>query len=254
MTLSDGFEINFNKWGTRNKLLLNAHSTKHGIKMKKKFFLNNRFGQRAECETTFILKFENKKFMKTGVLEDMKIRVEIVSKNKRCEIDLVGYFGFNTYDRSVKSRNYISVSMAITLFEFLLIFFMVRQLEANDYLCSSQSVFYWTLNSAFSCLFCFVNVFFSVENFTNIFYFLILASLHFFNFSMLILRLLYRIGRNHLTNLMHENPNAVSLLTPDSCLHSKIHSKILPQNLLFSSYGTYFWLSVFQRARSYDLV
>lgn len=209
MTLSDGFEINFNKWGTRNRLILNAHSKKHGIKMKKKLFLNNRFKGKTECESLFILKLHNKKFMKTGILEDLKIRMEIKSESENCEIDLVGYFGFNTYDRSVKSRNYISVSLAIALFEFLLIFFMVRQLEANDYLCTSQSVFYWTLNSAFSCLFCFVNVFFCVENFVNVFFFLFLASLHFCNFSMLILRLLYRIGKQRLSSLMQENPQAV---------------------------------------------
>jgi hypothetical protein len=181
--------------------------------MKKKFFLNNKHHQKVQCESIFTLKFHNKKFMKTGVLEDIKIRIEIKSIDKNCEIDLVGYFGYNTYDRSIKSRNYISVSLAITFFEFLLIYFMVRQLELNDYLCNTQSVFYWTLNSAFSCLFCFVNVFFCVENFTNIIFFLLLASLHFFNFSMLILRLLYRIGKHSLTRIMQENPNAVSHLT-----------------------------------------
>ena len=212
ITLSDGFEINFNKWATRNKIILNSRSKKHGLKMKKKFFLNHKFKKKIECESIFTLNFHNKKFMKTGVLEDLKIRVEIKSTNKNCEIDLIGYFGYNTYDRSNKSRNYISFSLAITLFEFLLIYFMVREVELNDYLCNSQSVLYWTLNSAFSCLFCFVNVFFCVENFTNVFFFLLLASLHFFNFSMLILRLLYRIGKNRLSRIMQENPNAVSLL------------------------------------------
>lgn len=209
VTLSDGFEISFNKWSFHQKFLLSPRSSKRGLKLKKKVYLSGRLRQRTECELLVSLKFHNKQFVQTGVLEDLRVRLEVRSRAPGCELDLVGYFGFNTYNRSVKSRAYLAVSLALALFEFLLISHLVGSLEASDYLCSSQSVLFWTLNAALSCLFCFVNVFFCVENLANVAFFLALASLHFCNFSMLVLRLLYCIGRQRLSRLLQATPDAV---------------------------------------------
>lgn len=212
ITLIDGFEVTFNKWGTRHKMLINSNSLKHGVKTKKKLFIQNSHNKTKECETDFRILLKNKSFIESGKLEDIRINSEIKSNRGGCRIDIKGHFKFNTYDRAVKSRDFLALSLALALFEFLLLSHFIRQLDENDFLCDSQSSFFWTLNSAFSALFCLINVFLSVDHSSHLQYFLLLATLHFFNFSLILLRLLYSIFRSRLKHLISENPNPVIII------------------------------------------
>lgn len=209
MTLSDGFEISFNKWSTRSKIIIDPYSKKNSIKMKKKFFLKKMNNKKIECNYFLKIKLHNSKFIKTNNLEDLKIFLSIKSKQKHCSIDLVSQFTYNTFERLIKSKHYLSYFLSIAIFDLILVIYVVMQLENSYFLANSQSVLFWTINASFSCLLCFLNVFFSVDNFNNLIYFMILASLHFFNFSLLILRLLYIIGRHKLFTLIQNDPTMV---------------------------------------------
>lgn len=210
MTLLDGFEISFNKWSTKSRILIDPYSKKNSVIMKKRIFLKRVNNNKMECNYLLKIKIKNSKFIKSHNLKDLKISLQIKSKKKMCKINLIGQFGYNTFDRSLKSKQYLSFALSIAVFELLLVMYIVMQLENNSFLANSQSVMFWTLHASFSCLLCFLNVFFSIDNFNNLIFFIILASLHFFNFSLLVLRLLYNIGKHKLFTILQNDPTMVS--------------------------------------------
>ena len=211
LVLSDGFHISFDKWARRFLFEIDSSSKKSKIKMKKKFTLIRPRSMRSQCKFELEIELFWKTFLKTSLLDDLRAKLILNSKTPECKVSILAHLGYNTYETTKRAKEYVSFAVAIAVFEIFLVMLAVWKIESNDFLSQSESQTFWTMHAVFSCLFCFLNVFFWMENQTSsffLFFFMLLFG-NFFSFSLLILRLLYRIGRCKIQRLIHQNPDIV---------------------------------------------
>lgn len=213
LIMSDGYNISFDKWARRFSFEVSDTTKKTKISMEKHLTLVRPGISRAKCKFDLEIYFFAKTFFKTRLLDDLRANVKLRSNTPECKVQIESHMGYNTYEFTRRSKEYVSFAFAVGALEIFLILLAVWKIERNDFLAQSESQTFWTMQAVFSCLFCFLNVFFWMENQSSSFFifFFALSFGHFFSFSLLILRLLYRIGKCKIQQLIHQNPDVVSL-------------------------------------------
>lgn len=142
-------------------------------------------------------------FLSTKAVKDLKFNVNFASQAPDCSMDVRLNLRYDDYRNNRETSKYLALAFLVTLYDFILIVYTIMQFESYEFLCKSQSVIYWTGVGMFNCLFCFVNIYFSTENIDKISLFFLLALFNFVNFSLVILRILHKIGKVQLNSLMN---------------------------------------------------
>lgn len=141
-------------------------------------------------------------FQNTRAVKDLKFNVNFSSEAESCMMDVRLNLLYDDYRNNHETSKYLVLAFLVTLYDFILIVYTILQFESYEFLCKSQSVIYWTGVGMFNCLLCFVNIYFSTENIDKISIFFLLALFNFVNFSLVILRVLHKIGKVQLVAVM----------------------------------------------------
>lgn len=139
---------------------------------------------------------------KTHLLEDLDINIGLLSDEPEAEMDVSLRLKYNNYYNTQGVFRFLSFGFLLGLFETALLLYMMAQLDRRDNLSKEQSVIFWTSLGMFDCLFCFIYITNSAENMQNLSYFFVNAMLNFVNFGLVILRILHRIGKVQLGEIL----------------------------------------------------
>lgn len=144
-------------------------------------------------------------YKQTSVIKDLGFNVKFDSKDKYCQMDIESKLTYDDYLENKETMKYLIIAGLVTVFDLLVILLTITRFESHDFVCKSQSVIFWTGIGMLNCLFCFSNIYLSTENFNKMSYFFYLALLNFINFSLIVLRILHRIGKVQISILMGDN-------------------------------------------------
>ncbi len=97
---------------------------------------------------------------------------------------------------------YLVLAMLITVFDLLVIALTITRFEGHDHVCRSQSVIFWTGVGMLNCLLCFNNIYLATNQINRLNYFFFIALLNFISFSLIVLRILHKIGRVQINALL----------------------------------------------------
>jgi len=139
---------------------------------------------------------------RSKLLEDLDIKISLLSNEPDSEMDLLLRLNYNNYFNTQGVFRFLSFGFLIGIFEMACLFQMIIQFERRESLCKDQSVIFWTALGMFNCLFCFINITDSTENMQNMSYFFINSMINFVNFGLVILRILHRIGKVQLSEIL----------------------------------------------------
>jgi hypothetical protein len=132
----------------------------------------------------------------------LDIKIGLVSDETDAEMDVDLRLKYNDYYNTQGVFRFLSFGFLVGLFETALLLFTMVQLDRRENLCKEQSVIFWTAVGMFDCLFCFVHITNSAENMQNLSYFFVNSMLNFVNFGLVILRILHRIGKVQLGQIL----------------------------------------------------
>ena len=158
---------------------------------------------KKSCEFDFELNVNDINFKTTRKLKDLSFIVNVSSAGENCQMAFTSKLIFNDSLRK-ETWNYLIFASLITIFDLLVILLVIVRFEGHDHVCNSQSVIFWTGIGMLNCLFCFVNISFITVEFSKITYFLVIAIANFVNFSLIVLRVLHKIGRVQLSALLND--------------------------------------------------
>ena len=147
------------------------------------------------------------KVKRSKLLEDLDIKISLFSNEPDSEMDLLLRLNYNNYFNTQGVFRFLTFGFLTGMFEMALLFHIIIHFERRESLCKDQSVIFWTALGMFNCLFCFINITDSTENMQNMSYFFINSMINFINFGLVILRILHRIGKVQLSEILANSVN-----------------------------------------------
>lgn len=183
---------------------INDHFT-----IEKKISIKQSDRPKINCVTHLDIKIENEKFLQTNRLEDIAINFQMESSDPNCEMDLSVVYRYDDYHNNKEVFSFLIFSFLIATFDFVVILLAILQFDRFNYTCKSQSVVFWTGLAMFNCLFCFIHIYDATDNLDKVSFFFLNAVFNFVNFSLIILKVLHKIGKVQLIAVSNtDNPFA----------------------------------------------
>ena len=141
-------------------------------------------------------------FDQSKELKDVEFFTHFKSDNEECRMDVTTKLSFDDNLNDKEPARYLVLAMLITIFDLLVIFLTIARFEGHDHICKSQSVIFWTGIGMLNCLLCFNNIYLATNQINRLNYFFLIALINFINFSLIVLRILHKIGRVQINVLM----------------------------------------------------
>lgn len=171
------------------------------IAVEKKISIKPIDRPKVECLANLTIAIDSHKFAETSKLEDLGISFQMKSEDKSCNFDMAVKYKYDDYHNNKQVIKFLIFSFLIEIFDFVVIMMVIFQFERFEYICKTQSIIFWTSVAMFNCLFCFIHIYFSTDNIDKLSLFFVNAIFNFINFSLIILRVLHKIGKVQLTAL-----------------------------------------------------
>ena len=199
--LNDGFAALQNKFVFRLRVP-SINQTTSEVHVQRKTITRTEV-KTEECILFLNLKISTDRAQKSNLVEDLAFNFYITSVNPSCEMDMHLSFRYNNSLSNQSVYRFLVFSFLIALYEFVLLMHISNNIENNDNICKNQGVIFWTTIGMFNCLFCFININGSTENTEKLSLFFANAMLNFVNFAIVILKILHRIGKVHLNEVIN---------------------------------------------------
>lgn len=145
---------------------------------------------------------ERDDFDGSNELKDVSYFINFSSEKKECKMDVSVRLGFDDNMNDKEPARYLLLASLITLFDLLVILMTITRFEGHDHVCKSQSVIFWTGVGMLNCLLCFNNIYLATNQLNRLNIFFLIALLNFINFSLIVLRILHKIGRVQINVLL----------------------------------------------------
>jgi len=199
--LNDGFAIHQNRFNFRLHVP-SINLTATDVHVQRKTVTSTEV-KTAECVLYVNLKVGTDRAQKTNVLEDLVFNFYINSTDPSCEMDMHLNFRYNSAASSQTLYRFLAFGFLIAIYEMVLLMHAAVHIENNDNVSKTQGVIFWTTIGMFNCLFCFININGSTDNNEKMSFFFTNAMLNFVNFAIVILKILHRVGKVHLNEVIN---------------------------------------------------
>ncbi len=203
--LNDGFEFSTSKFDMNLKFD-SVHEKENNIVMNQKKIVGGK-NKVENCSYNVNLRLVKERLKKTKFLEDLVLTLKINSRTPNCETSLNIKFNYNSFQSNQRIFKFLTFSLLIGIYEMILIFLVILKFEANENSCKSQGVIFWTSVGMFNCLFCFVSITATGDHSERVVIFFLNSLIHFANFAIIVLKILHKIGRVQLTEIVSQNVN-----------------------------------------------
>ena len=162
----------------------------------------------GECEFLVSFRMAREFFKQSGRIADLSFAIDVSSESPECRtsLSMTLRYDLNQFERQLAS--YLAIALLLAVFDLVIVLQFISQISRFPHLCLQDSVTFWTGLGMFNCLFCFLNVYFSTVSLDHVFGFFIVAVLNFVTFSAIVLRILHKIGKSHLGEVMRISENA----------------------------------------------
>lgn len=182
---------------------------KNHFSLEKKISIRQSDRPRVNCVTHLDIEVQNEQFLQTNRLEDLSIRFQMSSTDPNCEMDISVTYRYDDFHNNKEAFTFLVFSLLIAIFDFGVIILAILQFDRFEYTCKAQSVVFWTGLAMFNCLFCFIHIYDATDNLDKVSFFFFNAIFNFVNFSLIILKVLHKIGKVQLMAVSNDgNPFA----------------------------------------------